>query len=194
MKKFIIPVIIISILSIRSAFCQDEIERFAINPKMGMYNSLNKSDGFAYGIEIGIEQNELLYSLDYYRLDEFTLFGPNPSENYNQLGIMTGDYIGEQYWRLHYQTGLSLFWGTKRTNLISGGSGWFGGSTYDTENFYTIGLPVKLGFKFVPFWFLAIGIDLQANVNLRNSVIMPLISLELGNLRNKISKKQQHNE
>jgi hypothetical protein len=188
MKKFVIPIIVISIFSIRSAYSQDEIERFAINPKMGMYNSLNKSDGFAYGIEIGIKQNELLYSLDYYRLDEFTLFGPNPSENYNQLGIMIGDYIGEQYWRLQYQAGISMFWGTKRTNVISSGSGWFGGSTYDTENFYTIGLPAKLGFKFVPFRFMAIGIDLQANINLNNPVIMPLISLEFGNLRYKIIK------
>lgn len=194
MKKFIIPVIIISILSIRSAFCQDEIERFSINPKMGMFNSSTKTDGLVYGIEIGFKQNELMYSLDYYRIEEFTLFGPNPSENYNQMGIMIGDYIGEQYWRMQYQAGLSLFWGTKRTYLISGGSGWFGGAIYDTENFFTLGLPVKLGFKFVPFHFLAIGIDLQANVNLRNSLIMPLISLELGNLRNKISKKQQHNE
>lgn len=188
MKSSIIPIIFVSIFSVHMAYCQDEIERFAINPKMGMYNSSN-NDGLAYGIEIGFMQNKLIYSVDYYRLDEFTLFGPNPSENNNQMGIMIGNYKGDQYWRMQYQAGLSVFWGNKRTNLISHGIGWFGAETYKTENFYTIGLPVKLGFKFVPFQFLAIGIDLQANINLKNSAIMPLISLEFGELRDKISKK-----
>lgn len=64
MKSSIIPIIFVSIFSVHMAYCQDEIEMFAINPKMGMYNSSN-NDGLAYGIEIGFMQNKLIYSVDY---------------------------------------------------------------------------------------------------------------------------------
>lgn len=189
MKKSILIIILIPILSFQLALGQDEAEKFAINPKLGMFNNFSNVDGFVYGVEMNLLKNNLLYSVDYYRLDEFNILGPLPSVVNNQAGFMLGKYKGDRYFRVYYQAGLSMFWGNKRTHLISSGSGWFGTATYDSENFYTPGIPVKLGFKVIPLHFMAIGIDFQANFNMKNPVIMPLISLELGNLREKINKK-----
>jgi hypothetical protein len=188
-KKSILIIILIPVLSFQLAYGQDEAEKFAINPKLGMFNNFSSVDGFVYGTEMNLLKNNLLYSIDYYRLDEFNILGPLPSVVNNHAGFMLGNYKGDRYFRVNYQAGLSMFWGNKRTHIISSGSGWFGPDTYATEDFYTIGIPVKLGFKVIPFHFMAIGIDFQANINLKNPVIMPLISLELGNLREKITNK-----
>ena len=57
---------------------------------------------------------------------------------------------------------------------------------YEKDNFFTIGVPMKLGFKVIPSRFISIGIDFQANINLEKPTSMALISLEIGKLRDKI--------
>ena len=60
---------------------------------------------------------------------------------------------------------------------------------YNSKKFFTVGLPLELGFKFIPWRYIAIGVDIESNLNLDKSFIQPMINLEIGILRDKIKKK-----
>ena len=57
------------------------------------------------------------------------------------------------------------------------------GNVIESKDFIALGVATKIGFKIIPFSFLSIGIDLQANINLENTVFIPFISVEIGKLR-----------
>ena len=163
-------------------------EGYSINPKLAYYNWTTDDGGFMGGAEINFLQNNYIFSGDYYKYEEWVLFSPTPGEYFNQIGLMIGKYKGNRLFRFQYQAGLASFWGLKRTELIKKGSGFFSSDKYQSDNFFTVGLTTKLGFKIVPLTFLSIGIDLQTNINLENTVYMPMISIEIGKLRNKINE------
>jgi hypothetical protein len=158
---------------------QISMDGYSINPKLGAFNYKAGDDfsGIA-GVEINAFKNRIIYALDYYHYEEFVLFA-NPSEQYNQIDFLIGKYIGDRLFRFQYQGGLGTFWGFKRGAKI----GTF--FDYKKEDFFTIGIPLKLGFKVIPARFISIGIDFQANINFEKPTSMALISLEFGKLRAK---------
>lgn len=164
------------------------IDGFSINPKLGIYNWVEDDAGFIGGVEFHVLKNKFLYSVDFYRYEELVIFSPTPAEYYNQFGAMMGKYVGEKLFRFQYQGGIAPIWGAKRTKLVKEGTGILATDYYDNENFFTVGLVTKLGFKIIPATFLSIGFDLQANINLENTTYMPMISIEIGKLRNKINE------
>lgn len=161
---------------------------FSINPKLGIFNWGAYDAGFNGGFELNVFKNKFIYSADYYRFEELVLFTPSPAQYYNQIGIMMGQFVGEELFRFQYQAGIAPIWGIKRTGLIQEGTGLLSTDYYDYKNFSTVGLVAKLGFKIYPAPYFSIGIDLQANINLENTVYMPMISIEIGKLRDKINK------
>lgn len=168
---------------------QQENWGFSINPKIGFYNLSNENSGLISGQEMYFFRNKIIYSIDFYGGKELDFIGsPSPNESFRSVGFMIGKYEGDKVFRFTYQGGLSLFWGERRTDLKQKGTDFFASDIYNTKDFITVGIPVKLGFKIVPSRFFSIGIDLQANLNLENPVYMPMISFEFGKLRNKISK------
>jgi hypothetical protein len=161
---------------------QMAIDGYSINPKIGAFNYKAGDDlSGVVGVEINAFNNHIIYALDYYHYEEFVLFA-NPSEKYNQIDFLIGKYIGDKLFRFQYQGGLGTFWGFKRGDKI--------GTLFDYKknNFFTIGIPLKLGFKVIPARFISIGFDVQANINLEKTTSMALISLEFGKLRNKIER------
>jgi hypothetical protein len=161
---------------------QIAVDGYTINPKFGAFNyKVGDIPSGVAGIEINAFKNRIIYAIDYYHYEEFVLFA-NPYEKYNQIDLLIGKYIGDRLFRFQYQGGLGTFWGFKRGAKI----GTF--FDYQKDNFFTIGVPLKLGFKVIPARFISIGIDFQANLNLEKPTSMALISLEFGKLRDKIQK------
>ena len=157
--------------------------RFAVNPKGFWYNSLSEDEGQTLGLELNlIDVKDIIYSIDYYAFEEFTLF--EESEKFFQIGLMSGKCYGNKYLRLQLQGGLSIFSGRLKTdNIISEGTGAFGNDEYEREDFITCGLVGKVGLKFIPVKYISVGVDFQANINTKNIVYMPMISFEFGKLR-----------
>jgi len=154
---------------------------FSINPKVGFYKANKDKEGFTSGVELNVFNNESLFSADYYRFEEFTLF-KSPDEYFNQIGLMVGKYNEQGNFRFQYQAGLGLMWGLKRSESIAATS--LFNTEFESENFTTIGFIPKLSIQIIPFSFLSLGIDFQANINKENSVFMPLISIGIGKFRN----------
>jgi hypothetical protein len=150
-------------------YSQLKFDGFAINPKYGLYGSFKGGlPGSVLGGEFNLLKNKYIFSLDYYHC-KFTFIG-SKEELFNQFDFLFGRYIGDELFRLQLQ----------------GGFGTFKGITYNEgEKIFTLGIPLKLGFKYLPSSFLSIGVDLQTNFNSKYPIYMAMASLELGKLRKK---------
>jgi hypothetical protein len=77
-----------------------------------------------------------------------------------------------------------MFWGTLRTEELDRTDTSWLIEKYFTKEVSTVGFPLKIGGRYIAFKFLSIGIDLQANLNFQKSIFRPMLSLEIGKLRN----------
>ncbi len=148
------------------------IDGYAINPKLGVCYWRSDVTCFGAGAEVSIFKNRFIYSADYYSFGEFSIMGPKPYIGFNQVSAMFGRYTGDEFFRIEYQVGAGIFWGTDRPEDEWGG-----------EKFTSAGLTAKIGLKLVPLNFLSLGVDLQTNLNFTHSVFFPLLSIEIGKLR-----------
>ncbi|MBN1182847.1 MAG: hypothetical protein JXB49_11205 [Bacteroidales bacterium] len=164
---------------------QFKIDGYSVNPKVGGFNSQKFTGGVA-GVELNGFKSHTLYSIDYYAGDDISLFA-TPSECFNQVDFMIGKYIGDDYFRIQGQAGLGAVWGTTRGKQLYS-EGLFGTVHYEKDPYFSLGIPVKLGFKVIPSRFVSLGIDVQGNANFENSLYMYMLSIEIGKLRDKKNK------
>ena len=181
MKKtaLIFVFIITNILTTQSQI----VDKYSISGKGTMNIWTNE---FFEGIEVNIYNRNYIYSIGYYKGNDDILFGDEPSEEYNQVNLLFGKYIDtkNQKFRFQYQGGIGMFWGTLRTDEYDEENSSFLNNAYFTEEVSTVGFPLKIGGRYIPFKFLSIGIDLQANLNFQKSIFRPMLSLGIGKLRN----------
>jgi len=171
--------IITNILTLQSQL----IEKYSVSVK-GTMDIL--TDYYSEGIEINAFSKSSLFSVGYYYGEDYEFIGDTPTEKYNQLNLLFGKYIDtkNKKFRLQYQGGIGMFWGTLRTEeLDKTDTNWLT-TRYYTKEVSTVGFPLKIGGRYIPFKFLSIGIDLQANLNFQKSIFRPMLSLEIGKLRN----------
>lgn len=172
---------IFSMLICGNLEAQSKIEGYSGAVKLG-FNVL--SDQIFEGVETSIFNKNNLYTLGYYYGEDYELW-TNPTEEYNQFSLLYGKFLNEGKFRLQAQAGLGLFWGIKRTDELDRANSTILSNAYYPKKFTTIGLPLKLGVHYVPWYIFSIGIELQANINLEKSIVRPMLSLEFGKLRKK---------
>ena len=180
MKKTYITLLIgfLSILITQS----QTIDKYSISGK-GTIDFL--SDFYPEGFEINAFSNSYLYSIGYYYGEDYEVLGDSPTEKYNQLNLLFGKYIDakNEEWRFQYQAGIGMFWGKLRTDELDNDNSNILTNHYITKNVTTVGFSIKIGGRYVPFNFLSIGVDLQANINFEKSIIRPMLSIEIGKLK-----------
>lgn len=151
----------------------EEFQGFAINPKLGpAFTTRGANDLPSVGLEINLLKGHTSYALEYI------------SHNFldqNQLGVMLGKYKGDNYFRIHYQAGINLFWGEYATSGTT--QPWIGTGGEPRSSFTTVGVISKVGLKFIPLAHLSIGVDLMLNVNPETTLLLPMVSIEVGTLR-----------
>lgn len=158
------------------------IDKYSVSVK-GSMNIL--ADFYSEGGEINAYTKSYLYTVGYYYGEDYEFLGDEPTEKYNQLNLLFGKYVDtkNEKFRFQYQAGIGLFWARLRTNeLDKRDTNWIS-NRYYTKYISTIGFPLKIGGRYIPFKFLSIGIDLQANLNFQKSIFRPMLSLEIGKLR-----------
>lgn len=153
------------------------------SPKFGVFAGAgsNGASGFVAGLEFSTTINEKTFSLDYYKFNEIEFFADGPSESYNQLGLMVGQFYQtkNRFLKLELQGGLAPTWGRSRTNLDRN-------ETYDyerLENFFTVGLVGKVGLNIMPLEKFGIGLDIQTNINSKNPMLLFMISMDIGKVK-----------
>ena len=149
---------------------QSKLDGFALfNPKFGLYGSFKGGlPGYVFGDEINFLKKKMIFSLDYYHC-KFTFIG-SKVEKFDQFDFLFGKYLDYNSFRIQFQ----------------GGLGTFKGITYnESKKIFTLGIPLKIGLKYLVSKSVSIGLDLQANVNFKYPIYMPMLSLELGEFKNK---------
>ena len=147
---------------------QSKLDGFALfNPKFGLYGSFKGGlPGYVFGDEINFLKKKMIFSLDYYHC-KFTFIG-SKVEKFDQFDFLFGKYLDYNSFRIQFQ----------------GGLGTFKGITYnESKKIFTLGIPLKIGLKYLVSKSVSIGLDLQANVNFKYPIYMPMLSLELGELK-----------
>ena len=164
------------------------IDKYSISGK-GTMDIL--SDFYSEGFEINAFSKSYMYTIGYYYGEDYEFLGDTPTEKYNQLNLLFGKYIDtkNEKFRFQYQGGIGMFWGTFRTDEYDEGNSGLLNNAYFTEEVSTVGFPLKIGGRYIPFKFLSIGIDLQANFNFQKSIFRPMLSIEIGKLRSSKNKK-----
>ncbi len=145
------------------------------------------ADNIFEGIEINAMNEKYIYSVGYYFGNDFesALFGPNPRNIYKQVNFLFGKYTDtkNEKFRLQYQGGIGVFCGRIRTDEYDAENSTVLSNAYFTEKVLTVGIPLKIGGRYIPFKFLGVGIDIQANLNLKKPILRPMLSIEIGRLR-----------
>lgn len=150
------------------------------------------ADRFEEGIELNAFSKTYVYTIGYYFAEDSEWY-VDPSEKYKQLNFLFGKYEDSKNEKFHfqYQAGIGVFWGRFRTEVDEENSrcGFFkifcNTAYFTRDSKETIALPLKIGGRYMPFPFLSIGIDILANINQQKTLLRPLLSIEIGKLRNK---------
>jgi len=186
MKKTIL--IILFIFTCTSTIQSQTIDKYSISVK-GTMDLL--TDYYSEGVEINAFSKSFLFSVGYYYGEDYDFLDETPTEKYNQLNLLFGKYHDSknEKFRFQYQGGIGMFWGTLRTDEYDDENSGLFNDAYFTKEISTVGFPLKIGGRYIPFKFLSIGIDLQANLNFKKSIFRPMLSIEIGKLRS--SKKEK---
>ncbi len=160
---------------------QSKIEFYSTSVKINM----DIQNVHFEGVEVNAFSKNFMYSIGYYSGSEYELiFDDKPYQKYSQFNLLFGQSLGKNKFRFQYQGGLGIIWGTKRTDeLIIEETSLFV-NTYKIKEFTTVSFPLKIGWKYIPFKFMSIGMDLQLNLNFERPVLRPMFSVEFGKLRN----------
>lgn len=166
--------VIVLFILFTPAFSQSQFTGYSINLKPGVFIGLNNNNGAVLGVETNYLTNGWIFSLDFFQFHEIQIIG-GEEDIFRQAGVMAGKYYGDRLFRIQLQGGIASIWE-------------IGGGGPSGTNFSTMGLVLKTGFKFIPLRFFSIGLDLQSNLNSEKPLLMPLVSIEFGRLRDKINQ------
>lgn len=108
-----------------------------------------------------------------------------PEAHNKQFGILFGSYTNFGKCRLQYQAGVGTIAGLKRTKLLEKNNFIWPIEYYESKNYSTLGLSTRIGFKYIPFTFMSVGIDVMSNLNNEKIDLSPMLSINLGLLRQK---------
>jgi len=158
-----------SLLILFSLGGHGQIQGWKIHPNIG-YSSY----GILLGATSAVHLGNWIWSLDYHFVEEARSCRFCYRGTINQIGMMINKFTESSWSRLSYGIGFSPVWGKKRESESDSG---------ERGPYYTVGIPVKLGFELLPSRFAGFGVDLMANLNLVQPYIGMVLGLEFGNLR-----------
>jgi len=139
------------------------------------------ADRFETGIELNAFSKRHLFTLGYYFDRETSILSASfQGDIYRQLNLLVGGYSDtkNEKFRFQYQAGVGQLWIKSKVESPE--------EVFKrTQDVKTITLPLKIGGRYIPVHFLSIGIDIQASINEHKTLLRPMLSLEIGKLRNK---------
>ena len=147
------------------------------------------SFGLSSGANFSHQSGKKLITVRATYNQELTIFGPTPSEEAWDVGVMYGGIAKSKYGFASISAGLGLVGGVKRGSYLGsnfqGRYAWFAIITeqYKENNFLTLGIPAEIQAFWTPFSKVGIGFTLYGNLNLEKSFAGLLISIQIGDLR-----------
>ncbi len=157
-----------------------------IKPMVGGTLHSSTSQGYlGIGIKGTLFREKFLLSAEFSAFDEFDLFSTFSEEQYH-MNFMLGKYHNVDFLQFYAETGLGLVAGTKRGEELyrdCGGSFIWCNTYYQEESYFTFGVPLQAGLRFIPVDFLAINFNLGVHINPVKPLGYGSITLELGRIK-----------
>jgi hypothetical protein len=162
---------------------QTPINGVGISAKSGACSGKGSNFYFPYGAELKWIRNSFLFSVEYFYSDGFEVLS-SPQTFFHQADLLIGKYIDFGKFRVEYQAGMGYIEGVASGEFLGKSGGFIERSIYEKIKYNTICIPLKVGIKYIPLRYLAIGINLHGNLNKYNPYFGPSLELEFGLLRN----------
>jgi hypothetical protein len=182
MRNLLFAVLLISFHPIYSQTSDDSITKFWVTDGVGVYYS-SSSEGFGFNVSADYLKNQNYWKLRYIRISEFYIFGPNPSELFNDIGLLYGRVTKSKIIRLSISGGIGVLAGTMRGAFLHSGTGWFPSDVYEHKHILTPTIPLELELSLIPIKYIGVGIAGFANLNFENSMVGFMIKIEFGRIR-----------
>ena len=170
------------IFTFAEANAQTLINGFGISAKYGACSGKGSHIYFLSGAELKWIRNSYLFSIEYFYSDGLTVLS-SPQTFFHQADLLVGKYIDFGKFRVEYQAGIGYFEGVASGKFLGKSGGFLESSIYEKIEYNTLGVPMTVGIKYIPFRHLAIGINLHGNLNKYNPYFGPSLELEFGLLR-----------
>lgn len=182
MKNLLIFIFLISFPSI---YCQTSNDNN--NNKLwgtlgigGYY--LSSSNGLAFNIGGDYLKNKNYWKLRLICDIEFNIFGPEPPEQYYDIGLLYGKFINTKIIRLSLSGGLGVLGGVKRGAFLYRNPGFLGSDFFEKKLIFSPSVPLEIDLSLVPTKHFGIGISGFANLNFENTLVGFIINLKFGKL------------
>ena len=156
---------------------------FNLIPKLGGY--IGQFGGLCTGLELDYTfEDRTVIGLEYVFSVE-TFSNRSPQERYHMIGLPIGGFISSKNEKINYGffAGPGLLFGNARTTkqesdpIVQIFTLGYSNQSYNSENFSKIGLLLKSDMKINTKNRFVYGVELNANINSRRSILMVLINL-----------------
>jgi hypothetical protein len=182
MKNILIFIFLISFSSIYCQTSNDNNNKLWGALGIGAYH-VSSSEGFAFNIGVDNLKNKNLWKLRLICDFEFNLFGPEPQEQYYDIGLLCGKFTNTEIIRLSISGGLGVLGGVKRGAFLYSKPGLFAADVFEKKFVFSPSIPVEIEFNVFPTENFGIGITGFANLNFENALVGFIIKLEFGRIR-----------
>ncbi len=186
--KFVFTVIFICSISSLVHAVDFKNDKYWIDAGFGNYYSTDNTEGISWNLAVNLINNNTLYKIRFLNHQEFKLFGPDPLEDFYNLGMMMGKGFSGKYHEIQVSGGLGITGGVNRGKLlyVEPSQGWFNISNpnhYEKEKFITPSIPLEIDLIIKPIKFLGAGATLFGDLNYKKPMYGFLIKFALGKLR-----------
>lgn len=159
---------LIACLVIQPLFAQDMENRVTLDLKAGFSIPVNHDIGILLGTDVSLFRGETMYTIGYNYFSEFTIWNSAAYET-QQIDFLVGKQLNLKIIAWHLQGGVGPVWGDYRTSN-------------GREDYFTAGLFIRVGSKFIPIKYAGISADLELNINPKNPTLLFTFGISLGQM------------
>ena len=189
MKRLNILIIGLFIFSI-NCFCQIidiKRDKYWIDGGFGNYYSTGKTDGFTRNLCVNMIIDSTIYKIRLNNYQEFQLWGIDPVEQFNSLGILIGKGYSSKYIQLYFSAGFGIIDGVKRGKLLYTdiGQSWFSFNAdhYEKDRFSTLSIPIEVDLLLKPIKYVGVGVSFYCDLNYKRPMYGIIFKFAIGKLR-----------
>lgn len=159
-------------------------DKYWIDGGLGRYFATYKTESIALGFSANLLKNNTIYGGRFIHYQELWLFGPEPSEKFNEFGILIGKGFYGEYLQIQFLGGIGIFGGYKRGDYLYTDTNnlWFKTKYYEKEKFVTAYIPIGIDIQIKPFKYLGLGVSLFGNLNIKTPLYGFIVKIGIGKL------------
>lgn len=166
MKKFLTGFLVLSFGL--SVFSQESAKRYTVDLKGGFTIPFHYNKGILLGADLSQFYGTKMLTVGYSYMEEFTIW-TSADYAHQQIEFLYGKQLNIKIVAFQVQAGAGPVWGKRRVDN-------------ELENYFTGGIFLKAGYRFIPLKFAGMAADVELNLNPKNPVFLFTFGITVGRL------------